>query len=62
MINCNLLKEHLLFSLTGSLYCIDWNGCESVCVSASFWYTYIYKKQWSNVYFKATKNRLLDKS
>ena len=32
MINCNLLKEHLLFSLTGSLYCIDWNGCESVFV------------------------------
>lgn len=30
--NCNLLKEHLLISLTGSLYCIDWNGCESVFV------------------------------
>ena len=30
--NCNLLKEHLLISLTGSLYCTDWNGCESVFV------------------------------
>lgn len=32
MINCNLLKKHLLFSLTGSLNCIDWNGCEYVFV------------------------------
>lgn len=32
MINCNLFKEHLLFSLTRALYCIDWKGCGYVFV------------------------------